>query len=137
MCNSIKEFDVHARGVVNLVEIWKNEGVAVRTVWKLEDLTREWLRLAERAHDLRKHYCEYGEFPQSAATYSYFVEILDDGVRCARVLDDLVCMFETESYSIDGANRLRREIDRLQAIIDEDRFATNASFDGGLLDDWD
>ncbi len=137
MCSSLKEFDLHARGVVNLVETWKREHAAVRAFWKLEDLTTEWLRLCESAHELHAHYCEHGQFPNSDATYSYFVEILDEGVRCGQELDNLLCMFEAEGYAVNGADRLRRGIDSLQGIIDEDRFATNASFESGALDDWD
>lgn len=137
MCSSIKEFDVHARGVVNLIETWKKERTAVRAAWKLDDLTCEWLKLAEGAHGLRKHYCEKGGVPNSATTYSYFIDILDDGVRCGRELDDLIGMFEAEGYSVERSDQLRREMDRLRAVIDEDRFATNASFDSGALSDWD
>lgn len=137
MCSTIKDFDVHARGVINLVKSWKTEHAAVRAVWKLEDLTSEWLRLSEKAHDLQRYYCEHGEFPNLSATYSYFVDIVGDAVGCGRELDDLISMFEGEGHSVEGADRLRREIDRLQEIINEDRFATNASFGGGVLDDWD
>jgi hypothetical protein len=137
MCSTLKEFDVHARGVVNLVVTWKRERATVRAFWRLEDLTAEWLRLAEQAHELRGYYCEHGQFPNAGATYSYFVEIVDESVGCGRELDDLIGMFEAERHSVNGADKLRRGIDTLQEIIDEDRFATNASFGGGALDDWD
>lgn len=106
-------------------------------MWRLEDLVAEWLRLACNAHELRDHYCEHGQFPNSGAAYSYFIEILDDAPQCGRELDNLICMFESQGYQVEGSNGLRREIDRFHEIINEDRFATNASFAGGTLDDWD
>jgi hypothetical protein len=137
MCSSLKEFDVHARGVVNLVEAWKTRHAVVRAVWRVEDLAGEWLRLFASAHELHDYYCEHARFPNSDATYSYFVEILEQCVRCGRELDDLVGMFEGEGHAVARAEELRRGIDKLQEIVDEDRFATNASFGGGSLDDWD
>jgi uncharacterized protein YjiS (DUF1127 family) len=137
MCSSLEEFDVHTRGVVNLVQAWRSADSAARAVWRLEDLTAEWLKLAGKAHELRDYYCEHGQFPNSEATYSYFVEILDGAAKCGLDLDGLICMFEAEGYEVKVADALRRGIDRFHEIIDEDRFATNASFGGGALDEWD
>lgn len=137
MCRSLEDFDIHARGVVSLVETWKSEHTAVRGVWRLEDLTAEWIKLAAKAHELRACYCEHGQFPNSGATYSYFVEVLDEAAKCGRDLDGLVRMFEGEGHEVAGADALRRGIDKFQEVIDEDRFATNASFGGGALDEWD
>lgn len=137
MCATIKDFDVHAKGVARLVESWKERHAAVRALWRLEDLVGEWLRLFATAGEIFAYYCEHGQFFNAEATFSYFVDILEETVRCGGEVDDLVCMFETQGYSVDRTDELRRGITKLQDIVEEDRFATNAAFHGGALDEWD
>jgi hypothetical protein len=136
MCLTIKEFDVHARGVANLVKTWKSQYAAVRAAWKLEDLIAEWMQLAESAKELFAYYCDHAHFPSSNATFSYFVELVDETVGCGAELGDLVRMFETEGYKVDRAEELCRDVARLQEVVEEDQFATQMAFEGGALDDW-
>ncbi|HEX7449925.1 MAG TPA: hypothetical protein VF306_20360 [Pirellulales bacterium] len=137
MSSTIKEFDLQAKGVVKLVECWKQHHAAVRAVWKIEDLVNEWLRLSQTASELFAHYCEHAQFPNSSATFSYFISVVEEAARCGAELDDIAGMFETQGYQVTGADKLRERIDQLREIVSEDRFATDAAFQGGALDEWD
>jgi hypothetical protein len=137
MCSSLKDFDLQARGVANLVKEWKAAHAAVRAVWKLEDVIAAWVRLSTDAEELLAYFKAHGEFPNSAATFGYFVEILAETIHCGNDLENLASMFEAEDYAIKGINDLRRMIEVLQKVVDEDRFPTLAAFASGALDDWD
>ena len=105
-------------------------------VWTIEDLIGEWLRLFSTAGEMFAYYCEQGQFPNEEATFSYFVDIVEETARCGREVENLASMFEMQGYSVERTEELRRGIDKLQEIVEEDRFATKAAFQGGALDDW-
>jgi len=104
---------------------------------KIDGLVDEWLRLATSATGLFAYYCQHARFPQSGATPSYFVDLVEQVVHCGTQLEDVVSMFESEGHHFARAEELRRTGARLQAIVDEERFATDAALGGGALDAWE
>ncbi|HET6882939.1 MAG TPA: hypothetical protein VFI31_22410 [Pirellulales bacterium] len=108
----------------------------MRTVWRVEDLICEWLRVVETANEIFAYYCEHAELPNSEATFSYFIDILEATIDCGIEIEDLVSILETQQYLVERGDELRRGIASLQGIVDEDRLATNMAFQGGALDEW-
>ena len=135
-CNTLQDFDIKARGCVDLVEEWKQDHDAVREVWRIEDLISCYLDCYDAFDGAFKFYCEQGKFPSSSFRFSFYIAATRRLLEGAAILESLTQDAEKKSFPVVGSGEFRARTERVKAIVDEDDFATDASFAFGL-GSWD
>jgi hypothetical protein len=137
---TLQDFDLKARGVVSLVEDWRNDQSLARQSWKLDDLIEAYLETIATAIQLFDHFRQHGEFPSRLAhlpTFSHFVALLDVTVRGARALETIGDTFIQQGQSVCGLSTLRTEAAALAEIVAEDQWAFEAAVRCGRVADQD
>jgi hypothetical protein len=121
MMPTLQDFDVRSRGVAMLVEDWEAKHAAVRQTWKVEDLLRLVVdavsAAAEVYADSLKPVVTAIALADRISQSGYFLRLLEQLMTSASLIEDRVCVFESEGYAVAGADRLRRAISRLSEIV--------------------
>jgi hypothetical protein len=104
-----------------LIEDWQARHMAVRQMWKVEDLLKLVLDAIAAGIEVHEN-AETTELPQPALSaqiskLAYILRLLEQLLCSAALLDDRVSLFESEGYNIANAELLRQAIDRLSGII--------------------
>jgi hypothetical protein len=124
---TLQDFDVHSRGVAMLVEDWEAKQPAVRQTWKVEDLLTLVVDAVAAAADVQAASLKAAEPPLTVADrisrLAYFLRLIEQLMTSAGLIEDRVCMFESDGYAVANADRLRLAISRLSEIIGEVRTA--------------
>jgi hypothetical protein len=128
-------FDIQSRGIKSLAEKWKEDHEALRaSVWPLEELIAKINAGLDAALALYDEY-RFNKVPQDAPPFSYFLlcfELLVSGAK-----DTVEAAEKVErNYEggIEGLDRLRHQIPRVIAVIQEDELANRSAFSCGALD---
>ncbi|OYV95156.1 MAG: hypothetical protein B7Z73_02550 [Planctomycetia bacterium 21-64-5] len=118
---TLQDFDVRSRGVAMLVEDWEAKHAAVRQTWKVEDLLKLVVDAVSTAADVHAASLESGAPPLTLADriskLAYFLRLLEQLMVSASLIEDRICVFESEGYSVANADHLRQAISRLSEIV--------------------
>ena len=134
---TVQEFDLRRRALSDLVGQWKADCDSVRQVWDIEDLIAQQTSAAMLACELVEHFRSHGEFPDAEILYSHFIDMAERWLTSAKELQELADSANARGAAVKGLDRLNNSIEQISEIINEDRFASDASSAGGALDDWE
>lgn len=122
---TLQDFDVRSRGVAMLVEDWEAKHAAVRNTWKFEDLLRLVVDAVSVAADVQAAALNpaepYLSLSDRISKLAYFVRLLEQLMTSASLIEDRVCVFESEGHAVASADQLRQAISRLSESIGEVR----------------
>jgi hypothetical protein len=133
---SLFDFDVRLNGITCLLEKWKRDQEESAQLWQVDDFVRELTRLSAEAKCMFDHFRLHGEFPNPNVRFSKFLTALILIKTACAAIDNIVREAESRGNAVADVAEFREGWKTLAAIIDEDQVATNASFFGGALNDW-
>jgi hypothetical protein len=123
-------------GLAGVIESSFAHADAVPAPWRLDDLVAAAGQVQDEALSLFDHYCAHGEFPNRAGLFSDYAATTKKLLEQLRRLNAAVSSSESQISDVSALQRFRENLARIEAIIAEDDFATDASLKLGGLSDW-
>lgn len=106
-----------------VVEDWEAKHEAVRRTWKLQDLIQLVVDAVSAAIEVQQSLvtqtlqpCEPSEATRNVG---YFLQLSEQLLVSAGLVEDRVSVFESEGHSVESADSLRQSVSRLAQIVGE------------------